>query len=229
MRSRACVPVCACARALPDRRVQCESRVEADPPHRDRGKCAWPRSATGCRMSTPWEQLISSTMTPTTAVAVKLAVTDEPPEPTDPNGTVLAGGSAASASTTGGIFGTLHRHIPILSRLSLNKSDKAHGRLVGNCIPSTFPLHEAHPRHLTPYGNLLLSFSLCWILFESMNLCIPLKLPLFYFTFYWKTCMYFFVDTFNMIFSGRVLSSFSFIQGLLNRFRTLSSYFNFNL
>ncbi|CAH1726151.1 unnamed protein product [Aphis gossypii] len=79
-------------------------------------------------MSTPWEQLISSTMTPTTAVAVKLAVTDEPPEPTDPNGTVLPGGSAAAASTTGGIFGTLHRHIPILSRLSLNKSDKAHCR-----------------------------------------------------------------------------------------------------
>ncbi|XP_026822662.1 G protein-activated inward rectifier potassium channel 3-like isoform X2 [Rhopalosiphum maidis] len=79
-------------------------------------------------MSTPWEQLISSTMTPTTAVAVKLAVTDEPPEPTDPNGTVLPGGSAAATNTTGGIFGTLHRHIPILSRLSLNKSDKAHCR-----------------------------------------------------------------------------------------------------
>jgi len=83
-------------------------------------------------MSTPWEQLISSTMTPTTAVAVKLAVTDEPPEPTDPNGTVLPGGSAAGSGTAGGIFSTLHRHIPILSRLSLNKSGKAHCRLVGN-------------------------------------------------------------------------------------------------
>jgi len=86
-------------------------------------------------------------MTPTTAVAVKLAVTDEPPEPTDPNGTVLPGGSAASASTASGIFGTLHRHIPILSRLS-NKSDKAHCRLVGNYIPSTFPLHVALPHDL---------------------------------------------------------------------------------
>lgn len=60
-------------------------------------------------------------MTPTTAVAVKLAVTDEPPEPTDLNGAVLAGDPAPGAAA-GGIFGTLHRHIPILSRLSLNKT-----------------------------------------------------------------------------------------------------------
>ncbi|XP_027841644.2 G protein-activated inward rectifier potassium channel 3-like isoform X1 [Aphis gossypii] len=95
-------------------------------------------------MSTPWEQLISSTMTPTTAVAVKLAVTDEPPEPTDPNGTVLPGGSAAAASTTGGIFGTLHRHIPILSRLSLNKSDKAHCRNVDHvkCNGQSQPMYR---------------------------------------------------------------------------------------
>lgn len=91
----------------------------------DRGKCTWPWPVTGCRMSTPWEQLISSTMTPTTAVAVKLAVTDEPPEPTDPNGAVLAGSSAGCSGTSGsGIFGNLHRHIPLLSRLSLNKTDK---------------------------------------------------------------------------------------------------------
>ncbi|VVC28463.1 Hypothetical protein CINCED_3A003144 [Cinara cedri] len=82
-------------------------------------------------MSTPWEQLISSTMTPTTAVAVKLAVTDEPPEPTDPNGPVLPGDPVADGTgcgTSGGIFGTLHRHIPLLSRLSLNKTDKTHCR-----------------------------------------------------------------------------------------------------
>lgn len=128
MRSRAC----AC-QSVRSRARYPAAACSADRAWRQtRGKCAWPLSATGCRMSTPWEQLISSTMTPTTAVAVKLAVTDEPPEPTDPNGTVLPGGSATAASTTGGIFGTLHRHIPILSRLSLNKSDKAHCRLVGN-------------------------------------------------------------------------------------------------
>lgn len=82
-------------------------------------------------------------MTPTTAVAVKLAVTDEPPEPTDPNGTVLPGGSAASASTASGIFGTLHRHIPILSRLS-NKSDKAHCRNVDHvkCNGQSQPMYR---------------------------------------------------------------------------------------
>jgi len=89
-------------------------------------------------MSTPWEQLISSTMTPTTAVAVKLAVTDEPPEPTDPNGTGLppgvsgSGGAGGGSGGGGGIFGALHRHIPILSRLSLNKTaDKTPCRSVG--------------------------------------------------------------------------------------------------
>lgn len=72
-------------------------------------------------------------MTPTTAVAVKLAVTDEPPEPTDPNGVVLPGDPIAGGGgggTSGGILGTLHRHIPILSRLSLNKTDKTHCRSV---------------------------------------------------------------------------------------------------
>lgn len=74
-------------------------------------------------MSTPWEQLISSTMTPTTAVAVKLAVTDEPPEPADPKGcAALPGEIAADGGAAAGLLGTLHRHIPLLARLSLNKT-----------------------------------------------------------------------------------------------------------
>lgn len=50
-------------------------------------------------MSTQWEQLISSTMTPTTAVAVKLAVTpdEEAPGQTQPE--------------TRGLLGTLNRHM----------------------------------------------------------------------------------------------------------------------
>ncbi|KAF6203326.1 hypothetical protein GE061_003744, partial [Apolygus lucorum] len=50
-------------------------------------------------MSTQWEQLISSTMTPTTAVAVKLAVT--PDEETDVPQTV----------DYGGLLGTINRHM----------------------------------------------------------------------------------------------------------------------
>jgi len=190
--------------------VQCESRAEADPPRRDRGKCSWPRSATGCRMSTPWEQLISSTMTPTTAVAVKLAVTDEPPEPTDPNGTVLPGGPAASASTAGGIFGTLHRHIPILSRLS-NKSDKAHCRLVGNYIPSTFPLHAALPLDLTPSRNLLLSFSPRRIWFALTKYCTYLSTAVILLCFMVKLLF------FRRYICYDFIVALSFIQGLFYR------------
>lgn len=71
-------------------------------------------------------------MTPTTAVAVKLAVTDEPPEPTDPNGcTALPGESVADGSAGDGLLGTLQRHIPLLARLSLNKNaDKTQCRSV---------------------------------------------------------------------------------------------------
>ncbi|KAK9500365.1 hypothetical protein O3M35_001644 [Rhynocoris fuscipes] len=50
-------------------------------------------------MSTQWEQLISSTMTPTTAVAVKLAVTPDEETP-GPNPT-----------ETKGLLGTINRHM----------------------------------------------------------------------------------------------------------------------
>ncbi|XP_066909606.1 ATP-sensitive inward rectifier potassium channel 12 isoform X2 [Halyomorpha halys] len=50
-------------------------------------------------MTTQWEQLISSTMTPTTAVAVKLAVTPDEEQPV-PNQT-----------ETGGLLGTINKHM----------------------------------------------------------------------------------------------------------------------
>ncbi|KAI5698197.1 hypothetical protein M8J76_013624 [Diaphorina citri] len=69
-------------------------------------------------MSAPWQQLLASTMTPTTAVAVKLAVTDEPPEPDPPD--VIANNRRASNS----FFDVLNKRIPVLSKLSISKTDQ---------------------------------------------------------------------------------------------------------
>ncbi|XP_050540469.1 G protein-activated inward rectifier potassium channel 3-like isoform X2 [Daktulosphaira vitifoliae] len=75
-------------------------------------------AAGGRRLSTPWEQLISSTMTPTTAVAVKLAVTDEP-DPSEPNGTIPG---ETGQRTGGGFLSSIRKRLPIFSSLSLNKN-----------------------------------------------------------------------------------------------------------
>lgn len=69
-----------------------------------------------CRdTTTPWDQLISSTMTPTTAVAVKLAVTSDEPEPD----------VVETPCENGGLFGSIHKHLPALSKLKAsNRSEQ---------------------------------------------------------------------------------------------------------
>lgn len=71
-----------------------------------------------CRdTTTPWDQLISSTMTPTTAVAVKLAVTSDDPEPD----------VVETPCENGGLLTTLHKHLPSLGKLRVNKTNAEHG------------------------------------------------------------------------------------------------------
>lgn len=68
-------------------------------------------------MAAPWQQLLASTMTPTTAVAVKLAVTDEPPEPDPPD--VIATNHRQSNS-----FFEVLQKFPVLSKLSISRSEQ---------------------------------------------------------------------------------------------------------
>lgn len=68
-----------------------------------------------CRdTTTPWDHLISATMTPTTAVAVKLVVTSDDPEPD----------VVETPCENGGFFGSIHKHLPSLSKLKVNKRNE---------------------------------------------------------------------------------------------------------
>ncbi|KAL1130757.1 hypothetical protein AAG570_011998 [Ranatra chinensis] len=73
-------------------------------------------------MATQWEQLISSTMTPTTAVAVKLAVTPEEEEggPVGVVGEVEGGhgvGGGVGTRRRTGLLARIARHWPSLAKI----------------------------------------------------------------------------------------------------------------
>jgi hypothetical protein len=75
-------------------------------------------------LSAPWEHLLSSTISPAAAVAVKMAISEDEPEDTQqPSSSSRR--RAGSATENGGLLGTIHRHLPSLSRLSLGAAAAA--------------------------------------------------------------------------------------------------------
>lgn len=85
-------------------------------------KTAIPRDA-GNALSAPWEHLLSSTISPAAAVAVKMAISEEEPdEQQQPSSSRRRGGSVTE---NGGLLGTIHRHLPSLTRLSLGRAAAA--------------------------------------------------------------------------------------------------------
>jgi len=104
-------------------------------------KTAIPRDSSNA-LSAPWEHLLSSTISPAAAVAVKMAISeDEPDDQQQPSSSRRRGGSVTE---NGGLLGTIHRHLPSITRLSLGRAAAAaktkgdHGaplfRLVNNNI-----------------------------------------------------------------------------------------------
>ncbi|XP_069685255.1 ATP-sensitive inward rectifier potassium channel 12-like isoform X2 [Periplaneta americana] len=74
-------------------------------------------------LSAPWEHLLSSTISPAAAVAVKMAISEEDPdEQQQPSSSRRKGGARTE---NGGLLGTIHRHLPSLSRLSLGAAAAA--------------------------------------------------------------------------------------------------------
>lgn len=75
-------------------------------------------------LSAPWEHLLSSTISPAAAVAVKMAISEEEPDdPQQPSSSSRR--RVGSATENGGLLGTIHRHLPSLSRLSLGAAAAA--------------------------------------------------------------------------------------------------------
>lgn len=75
-------------------------------------------------LSAPWEHLLSSTISPAAAVAVKMAISEEEPEdPQQPSSSSRR--RAGSVTENGGLLGTIHRHLPSFSRLSLGAAAAA--------------------------------------------------------------------------------------------------------
>ena len=101
-------------------------------------KTAIPRHSSNV-LSAPWEHLLSSTISPAAAVAVKMAISEEDPEDQQqPSSSRRRGGSVTE---NGGLLGTIHRHMPSFTRLSLSRAAKTNGehgaplfRLVNNNI-----------------------------------------------------------------------------------------------
>ncbi|GFG32821.1 hypothetical protein Cfor_06324 [Coptotermes formosanus] len=74
-------------------------------------------------LSAPWEHLLSSTISPAAAVAVKMAISEEEPDDQQqPSSSRRRGGSVTE---NGGLLGTIHRHLPSLPRLSLGRAAAA--------------------------------------------------------------------------------------------------------
>jgi hypothetical protein len=68
--------------------------------------------------------LLSSTISPAAAVAVKMAISEEEPEdPQQPSSSSRR--RVGSATENGGLLGTIHRHLPSFSRLSLGAAAAA--------------------------------------------------------------------------------------------------------
>lgn len=71
-------------------------------------------------LSAPWEHLLSSTISPAAAVAVKMAISeDEPEDQQQPSSSRRRGGSVTE---NGGLLGTIHRHLPSITRFSLGRA-----------------------------------------------------------------------------------------------------------
>ncbi|XP_023717716.1 G protein-activated inward rectifier potassium channel 3 [Cryptotermes secundus] len=86
-------------------------------------KAVMPGDATSA-LSAPWEHLLSSTISPAAAVAVKMAISeDEPEDQQQPSSSSRR--RVGSATENGGLLGTIHRHLPALSRLSLGAAAAA--------------------------------------------------------------------------------------------------------
>lgn len=86
-------------------------------------KAVMPGDATSA-LSAPWEHLLSSTISPAAAVAVKMAISEDEPE--DPQQSSSSSRRrTGSATENGGLLGTIHRHLPSLSRLSLGAAAAA--------------------------------------------------------------------------------------------------------
>lgn len=124
------------ASASPRRHISCHN-IEED----EDMKTAMPGDS-GNALSAPWEHLLSSTISPAAAVAVKMAISEEEPEhQQQPSSSRRRVGSVTE---NGGLLGTIHRHLPSLTRLSLGRASAAaktkddHGaplfRLVNNNI-----------------------------------------------------------------------------------------------
>lgn len=76
-------------------------------------------------LSAPWEHLLSSTISPAAAVAVKLAISEEEPEEQPQQPSSSSRRRCGPATENGGLLGTIHRHLPSLSRLSLGAAAAA--------------------------------------------------------------------------------------------------------
>jgi hypothetical protein len=104
----------------------------------DDTKAVMPGDATSA-LSAPWEHLLSSTISPAAAVAVKMAISEDEPEPSSSSRR-----RAGSATENGGLLGTIHRHLPSLSRLSLGAAAAAAAKTKGDQGAPLFRLEHVH-------------------------------------------------------------------------------------
>lgn len=103
--------------ASPRRHISCHN-IEED----EDMKTVMPGDSSNA-LSAPWEHLLSSTISPAAAVAVKMAISEEEPEDQQqPSSSRRRGGSVTE---NGGLLGTIHRHLPSLTRLSLGRAAAA--------------------------------------------------------------------------------------------------------
>ena len=75
-------------------------------------------------LSAPWEHLLSSTISPAAAVAVKMAISEEEPE--EPQ-QATSSRRRVAPTENGGLLGTIHRQLPSLSKLCLGTATTTKG------------------------------------------------------------------------------------------------------